>query len=128
MILELWERGDAPATTASAPNSSQGSSTSGSSSSGSTTGNSSGSGDDRSDPAQRHYVRVLYNQEQVDMTPLCGGATCTLRTFLDQVLCKYALSQEAHEAQCAARFVHDEPLPDHMDVTTGASVQEDEED
>ena len=72
-------------------------------------------------PGGEPYVRVLYNQQVLPLTELCGRPNCTLRELRDTVLEPMLLSsREERERGCKVHFSHD--LPAGENVQSGSAV------
>ena len=57
-------------------------------------------------------MRVLYNKEEVTgLRGVAPGGLMGLRTFEEDLLGSFVLSEADHRAACAAPLEHDAPLP-----------------
>lgn len=80
-------------------------------------------------PQGQQYVKVLYNQKELPLTELCGGPTCELQQFREQVLGPYLLTKDEHEKECLLHFLHDQPAGEHTEteaVQPGSAFPDDE--
>lgn len=80
-------------------------------------------------PQGQQYVKVLYNQKELPLTELCGGPTCELRQFREQVLGPYLLTKDELEKECLLHFLHDQPAGEHTEteaVQSGSAFPDDE--
>lgn len=77
-----------------------------------------------------HYVKVLYNREDLSLSELCGKSRCSLDALQNRVLKPLMMRDDERERECLLHFSHDRPAGQHVKetITVGSSISNDGDD